>query len=549
MNSNSFRKLVLAINAGVPLALLAYDGFFAKTLGANPVNFSIRTTGKLSLIFIVLTLAITPLRKLFSASSLIIFRRTLGLYAFFYAFFHLLIFYYFDRSASLSSTVDEIITRKYLWFGTTALVLMAPLAVTSANRMIQLLGAKRWQQLHRLTYIAAIAAVIHYYMLVKSNVTQPVIYGSIIGALLLYRLISYFSRSPAQTSNTKPRYWRGKLKVIRITQETLSVKTFRLSTEQNKLPFDYQAGQYLNISLDVDSKKVNRSYTIASSPTRNGYCELTIKREEFGASSRFMHDRVKVGDELEIGAPAGKFVFNPNEANSIVLIAGGVGITPLMSILRNLTDNNWNGQIHFIFCARTAADIIFKDELMSLKNRFPNLHLTITLSRASPSEWNGPIGRISKEFLIQTVPTIATELVYICGPEEMMNPVKQMLHELGVTEDHLRSEKFQHAAGGVSTDTQPSIDPAQPTEGTVTFARSNKSHHCTNGMTILEASEACGVNLNFDCRSGICGECKTRILTGQVVMETQDALTPTDRENQLILTCQAKPVGHATVDA
>ena len=137
------------------------------------------------------------------------------------------------------------------------------------------------------------------------------------------------------------------------------------------MPFDFLPGQYLNLSLMVDGKKVNRSYTIASSPTRVGYCELTVKREERGLASRHLHDAVREGSLLDVSAPAGRFTFTGVEAESIVMIGGGVGITPLMAKIRYLTDLGWPGEIHLVFAVKTESDIIFRDELDYLTAAVP----------------------------------------------------------------------------------------------------------------------------------------------------------------------------------
>ena len=184
--------------------------------------------------------------------------------------------------------------------------------------------------------------------------------------------------------------------------------------------------------MQIDGKKVNRTYTIASSPARPDYCEITIKREENGLASRHLHDTLREGDLLNVSAPAGRFTFDGTQSNSIVLIAGGVGITPLMSILRYLTDQSWKGDIHFLYCAKSPQDIIFHQELDDLQRRFPNLHLQITLTRAEGTDWAGRKGRITGEFLRQTIPDLAGRPVYICGPASMMEPTIQMLRELGV---------------------------------------------------------------------------------------------------------------------
>jgi sulfoxide reductase heme-binding subunit YedZ len=201
-----FARLLVLVNAAVPAALLGWDAWH-HNLGANPVNFAILTTGMLTLIFLLLTLLVTPLRKITGLNWIIFSRRTLGLYAFFYASLHFLIFFSLDRSFSIPDTLSEMIKRKYLLVGITGLLVMAPLAVTSTNAMIKRLGGKRWRALHRLVYVAAIAGVIHYYMQVKADVRRPLVFAAVLAILLAYRLIEYWRRNspvPAVAPAVKP---------------------------------------------------------------------------------------------------------------------------------------------------------------------------------------------------------------------------------------------------------------------------------------------------------------------------------------------------------
>jgi methionine sulfoxide reductase heme-binding subunit len=197
-----FIKLLILVNGAVPLALLVWDQA-RHQLGANPQNFLILTTGMMTLIFLMLTLAVTPLRKISGLNWLIQFRRMLGLYAFFYGCLHFLCFFSLDRAFSVSSTLSEMVKRKYLIVGSTALLVMVPLAVTSTNAMIKRLGGKRWRALHRLAYVAAAAGVIHYYMQVKADVRQPLAFAAALTLLLGYRVMGYWRRrqpaSPAAT--------------------------------------------------------------------------------------------------------------------------------------------------------------------------------------------------------------------------------------------------------------------------------------------------------------------------------------------------------------
>jgi len=191
----TFPKLVLFINSLIPLILLLWD-LYRKRVGPNPLEFATHTTGTLTLVFLCLTLAVTPLRKIFGVNSLVKYRRMLGLFAFFYGSLHLLTYVWFDRQFKLLSTVEDVAKRPFILVGMTAFVLMVPLAITSTNQMVKRLGGKRWAQLHRLVYVAAIAGVVHFWMLVKSDTSLPLTFAFIVLFLLGYRLLVKYSPSP-----------------------------------------------------------------------------------------------------------------------------------------------------------------------------------------------------------------------------------------------------------------------------------------------------------------------------------------------------------------
>jgi len=188
----SFSKFVVFVNALIPLVLLLMD-LYRGRVGPNPLEFATRTTGMLTLVFLSLTVAITPLRRIFGANSLVQFRRMLGLFAFFYGTLHLLTYIWFDRLFNLASTVKDIAQRPFILVGMTAFLLMLPLAITSTNKMVKRLGGKRWARLHRVVYVAAVLGVVHFWMLVKSDVRLPLTFAFIILFLLGYRLlVKYF---------------------------------------------------------------------------------------------------------------------------------------------------------------------------------------------------------------------------------------------------------------------------------------------------------------------------------------------------------------------
>ena len=194
----TFPKLVIFINSLIPLALLLWD-VYRKQVGPNPLDFATKTTGMLTLIFLSLTVAVTPLRKIFGINALVKYRRMLGLFAFFYGALHLLTYVWFDRLFNLKSVGQDVVRRPFILVGMTAFFLMVPLAITSTNKMVKRLGGKRWAQLHRLVYVAAVAGVVHFWMLVKSDTRLPLTFGFVVLFLLGYRLLAKYLPAPRPT--------------------------------------------------------------------------------------------------------------------------------------------------------------------------------------------------------------------------------------------------------------------------------------------------------------------------------------------------------------
>ncbi len=180
-------KPILFVLCLVPLARLGWLAY-SDGLGANPIEFIIRSLGTWTLVALFVTLGVTPLRRLTGWNALIRARRMLGLFAFFYACLHFLAFFGLDQFFDLRAVIADIAKRPYITVGFTCLVLLIPLAATSTNAMQRRLGGRRWQQLHRLVYVIAIGGVVHYWWLVKKDITQPLIYALVLALLLGLRL-------------------------------------------------------------------------------------------------------------------------------------------------------------------------------------------------------------------------------------------------------------------------------------------------------------------------------------------------------------------------
>ena len=202
MKTLTWIKVAVFVACLIPLGQLLYSAW-TDDLTANPIEFITHFTGDWTLIFLLATLSVTPLRKILGWNELIKFRRMLGLFAFFYALLHFSTYMVLDHFFDFQAIVKDIIKRPYVTAGFTGFVIMIPLAITSTAAMIRKLG-KRWQQLHRVVYLAAIAGVIHFYWLVKADIRRPIQYGAVLLLLLGYRLVTKWVPPMAERFSSKP---------------------------------------------------------------------------------------------------------------------------------------------------------------------------------------------------------------------------------------------------------------------------------------------------------------------------------------------------------
>ena len=343
--------------------------------------------------------------------------------------------------------------------------------------------------------------------------------------------------------------WRGQLAIESISRETPNIKTIRFrSPGGDPLPFTFIPGQFLNVALSIGGARMNRSYSISSSPHERAYVEISVKREERGAVSRHIVDLLKVRDAIEASGPVGKLTFTGTEADSVVLISAGIGITPMMSVARYLSEQSWPGDIFFIFTCRTPADYIFQKPLAALASRNSKLHVVVSMTKPGP-DWKGPRGRITKELLAQSVPNIASRRIHLCGPVPMMEATKSQLSELGVAIEHVKTEAFGAVKPPLADPGAPAKPKAAATGPVVTFSKNNKTAKIHTDQTILELSEELAIGIENSCRVGTCGICKVKMTSGEVDQAVQDALDDDDKANGIILACQAKPKTAVTVEA
>ena len=187
LKESLFQKRLLWLNGAIPGLMLLFD-FFTGRLGANPPEAIIRTTGVVAILFLVLTLAVSPIVHIWKQTWLVKHRRWLGLWSFYYALVHMLSYSVFDKELKVASIVDDIADRPFILLGFIGFVMMIPLAITSTNDMIKRLGAKRWRNLHKLTFAVAPIVALHFFLIVKSDIFWPVVFAVAFALVLSYRL-------------------------------------------------------------------------------------------------------------------------------------------------------------------------------------------------------------------------------------------------------------------------------------------------------------------------------------------------------------------------
>ena len=343
------------------------------------------------------------------------------------------------------------------------------------------------------------------------------------------------------------------LACVGVKQETHDVSSFTLRPEQpNRFWFD--PGQYLTVSLEVAGELLSRCYTIASTPTGADSVTITVKRVPHGPVSNWLHDHVRPGARLSATGPFGQFTTSACDAEKYLFLSAGSGITPLMSMTRAAMEQSSTADITFVHSARTPADIIFRAELDHLHATREGIRVVNVCERTSGSgDWSGPRGRLTLPLLRESVPDLDEREVFICGPAPYMEAVRALLEVAGVDPSRCHEESFdfttvsgQAGAWGASRRTQGLIE---PTTHSVEFRRSGRTVVADSATTLLEAAASAGLILPSSCREGLCGTCKSTLVSGNVQMDHQGGIRRREIDQGKILLCCSTPATDLVIDA
>jgi glycine betaine catabolism B len=370
---------------------------------------------------------------------------------------------------------------------------------------------------------------------------------------------------------------RWDVECVDIEPETHDVKTFHFRVRARKDGASplclHRPGQFVTLRFRHGEKLVPRSYTVSSSPSRPMLMTLTIKRDPNGLVSRFMHDRLEVWDVLPISGPSGSFdLVSARPRRNIVMLSGGSGITPLMSMLRYIHDTRAGEfDVTFLHAARSADDLIFRSELGLIARR-SKVKLGFICERDAESGMDR--GYLSRDLLERHAPDILASTVLTCGPAPFMAAVRAMLGEMGFDMAHYHEESFgdpaerQNPEGAkpesltpdfVSTKEADGAEPVAAEDGKdastetdvaseIHFTLTGKSVSYEPGQTILDVASSAGIAIPTNCQMGLCGTCKQKCLGGVVKMDDTEGLEPGEEELGMVLTCCGRPVGTVSIE-
>ena len=334
---------------------------------------------------------------------------------------------------------------------------------------------------------------------------------------------------------------RLNLMVSEVRQETATAKTFRLVSQDHYLP-PFLAGQYINLFLDVNGIRTSRPYSISSSPGQTAYYDITVRRVPNGFFSQYLLDEGKAGDLLQSTSPAGYFHHNPLfHGNDLVFLAGGSGITPFMSMIREITDRGLNRKIHLIYGSQQEDDIIFREELSERAAHHANLSLHHVITEPSPG-WTGPAGFITAE-VIQSIlgdTGLADRMFYLCGPEAMYGFVLNQMEKLGIPRRRIRIEIFGPPADITAHPGWP--EQVAKADQFQIRLQNGTVFSAAAGEPLMNSLERNGLALEASCRSGSCSLCRTKLVSGKVFHPAGVQIRKSDRKFGYIHPCMAYPL-------
>ena len=324
--------------------------------------------------------------------------------------------------------------------------------------------------------------------------------GFVVIVLVMRNMVSKSTPQNSSAATKKPG-WPGteSLTVVQVREETHDVKSISLKRSSGENFPEILAGQFLSFQIGDDPKCL-RSYSISTSSLNLDVLEVSIKLLVDGVGSTYMH-KLKEGDSVLAFAPSGHFTDEDHQDEEKVYVAGGIGITPILSMIRTNIDKGIESQMNLFYGMRTTKDMAFHDEIKALVESYPSLNYFPILSEED-SEWDGDKGFINLEYIKSKTEASTSKLYYTCGPEVMSDAIIEQLGDIGVQKKNIFNEKF------ASPETV-EADSLDSKEVTINF--NGTDYKYSGKESILEFMEGEGESIVYACRAGVCGSCVCRL--------------------------------------
>ena len=336
---------------------------------------------------------------------------------------------------------------------------------------------------------------------------------------------------------------RMRLRLAEILQETTDTKTFRFERMDGNLP-PFRGGQYVNLFCEIQGVITSRPYSISSLP-ESSMMDLTIRKKPGGFVSSYLLDKAKVGDEMTSTGPVGSFCYEPLiDGDELIFLAGGSGITPFMSIIRQQEKLGWPLKIHLLYGSRKLKDVIFGDELNKLSKGNDRFKYTPVISEPTKS-YKGEKGFLSAKLIQKLVGDISNKPVLMCGPNVMYDFCLSELEQLGIKQHKIRRELY-----GPPEDV--TVMPGWPEKlkasKTFTVEVEGKApFEAKAGEPLINALERQGVVVPAVCRSGECSACRTKIISGKVFMPAYTGIRESDVKLGYVHACVSYPISNLKI--
>ncbi len=349
---------------------------------------------------------------------------------------------------------------------------------------------------------------------------------------------------------------RHLVRCARIVRETWDVMTFCFVADESTL-FFFKPGQFVTLELDIDGRQVMRSYTISSSPSLPYNFNITVKRSPGGVVSNWLHDNLKEGQKIAVHGPTGNFNCIDFPAAKVLLLSGGVGITPVMSMARWWFDTNAEVDIIFAHSVRTPRDIIFRQQLELMDARISNFNLNVICERIENGDsWHGFKGFLGEAMLLLIAPDFLDREIYCCGPKPYMRAIKLILERSGFQMNNYHEESFGETPAVVNSEIADRVDQTRleghsglsESEVTVGFSRSGKSVRVASECTVHAAAAKLGLFIPKACGVGVCGTCKVKKVSGEVTMNHNGGIDDGEIAAGYILSCCSFPGSDVVVE-